>query len=568
MADREYDLSKSEDRQEVKKALTDVLKNRIEAYTSELRGLRERELAKAEGKKFSPGDRVRMTGKFLRNTGQHTGPEGQSVWTVKDHPGCSMCERGNHVAVDQDSYDGSGPRHIAVAHLEHSKSKIKKSDDLALPMAKGESCLLCKQDHSLCKCMGSMKKNAAMGYGPKDPGMASSNGPVAGSGPAMGGMAMSEKSPTKKGEDYIDGKNGADKDKRIKTVGKDAGVLPGDKKPKKVKAEGSGGEISKGKALKKEELGKGAMPPPVPAAAAKPKAGPPPTPGAAKPKAAGGLPSNVTPVKAPAAGSLKPVKLPGMPPAKESAASLVQGLKPAAKAEMSAKTKRYSDMIQGKETPPPAPADPNKYKRMLPPPAAKAELSPQTQKYKTMMATGKDSPPPVPADAQKYKAMLPKPMEKGALSGTSVHTKPDVWGGMDEGAAAPARKPMHGPALIHSIMQAKMASGRALPSEKKQAQAQPQLGPGDTISMTSLTGNPLSPGAPKGGAALVGAPPPKMPGTEGLTAPKQAKPAPKVMAPPMGADKPQAGMAVHKSEKFVLGACALCNKPEHGGNCK
>jgi hypothetical protein len=28
------------------------------------------------------GDRVRLTGRFLRNTGQHTGPEGRSVWTI------------------------------------------------------------------------------------------------------------------------------------------------------------------------------------------------------------------------------------------------------------------------------------------------------------------------------------------------------------------------------------------------------------------------------------------------------------------------------------------------------
>lgn len=30
------------------------------------------------------GDRVKLTGKFLRSTGQYTGREAQSVWTVTD----------------------------------------------------------------------------------------------------------------------------------------------------------------------------------------------------------------------------------------------------------------------------------------------------------------------------------------------------------------------------------------------------------------------------------------------------------------------------------------------------
>lgn len=33
-------------------------------------------------KQFAVGDRIRLTGQFLRNTGQFTGPEGQSRWTV------------------------------------------------------------------------------------------------------------------------------------------------------------------------------------------------------------------------------------------------------------------------------------------------------------------------------------------------------------------------------------------------------------------------------------------------------------------------------------------------------
>lgn len=34
-------------------------------------------------KTFTPGDTVRLTGLFLRNTGQQAGGEGQSRWTVQ-----------------------------------------------------------------------------------------------------------------------------------------------------------------------------------------------------------------------------------------------------------------------------------------------------------------------------------------------------------------------------------------------------------------------------------------------------------------------------------------------------
>lgn len=32
---------------------------------------------------LKPGDRVRLSGKFLRSTGQSVGGEGQKIWTVK-----------------------------------------------------------------------------------------------------------------------------------------------------------------------------------------------------------------------------------------------------------------------------------------------------------------------------------------------------------------------------------------------------------------------------------------------------------------------------------------------------
>ena len=64
------------------------------------------------------GDKVRLTGKFLRNTGQVAGGEGQSRWKVVDHGYCSLCMR-DFVAVDERSYDNpSFPRHFAVANLE------------------------------------------------------------------------------------------------------------------------------------------------------------------------------------------------------------------------------------------------------------------------------------------------------------------------------------------------------------------------------------------------------------------------------------------------------------------
>lgn len=44
---------------------------------------------------LKPGDRVRLSGKFLRSTGQSVGGEGQRIWTVK---GIS----GGFVVVDEE----------------------------------------------------------------------------------------------------------------------------------------------------------------------------------------------------------------------------------------------------------------------------------------------------------------------------------------------------------------------------------------------------------------------------------------------------------------------------------
>ena len=46
------------------------------------------------------GARVKLTGVFLKNTGQRLGGEGERVWTRVDCE-CEVCARGGHVAVDE-----------------------------------------------------------------------------------------------------------------------------------------------------------------------------------------------------------------------------------------------------------------------------------------------------------------------------------------------------------------------------------------------------------------------------------------------------------------------------------
>lgn len=43
-------------------------------------------------KRYPVGTSIRLTGKFLRSTGQAVGGEGQSVWIVKECP-CTVCKR-------------------------------------------------------------------------------------------------------------------------------------------------------------------------------------------------------------------------------------------------------------------------------------------------------------------------------------------------------------------------------------------------------------------------------------------------------------------------------------------
>lgn len=67
--------------------------------------------------KPNPGQRVRLTGDFLRNTGQIAGGEGQKRWTVQlCH--CRLCD-GPFIAVNELSpSDPSRARHINYRNLE------------------------------------------------------------------------------------------------------------------------------------------------------------------------------------------------------------------------------------------------------------------------------------------------------------------------------------------------------------------------------------------------------------------------------------------------------------------
>jgi hypothetical protein len=51
-------------------------------------------------KPITPGTKVKLTGKFLRSTGQIAGGEGQKTWTVQVCP-CSMCKSTKFVAVNE-----------------------------------------------------------------------------------------------------------------------------------------------------------------------------------------------------------------------------------------------------------------------------------------------------------------------------------------------------------------------------------------------------------------------------------------------------------------------------------
>ena len=72
-------------------------------------------------KQPQPGTQVRLTGEFLRNTGQHTGPEGLGRWTVQACC-CGLCTSGRFVAVDEHVHGDDALRHFNIANLE----KVRK----------------------------------------------------------------------------------------------------------------------------------------------------------------------------------------------------------------------------------------------------------------------------------------------------------------------------------------------------------------------------------------------------------------------------------------------------------
>lgn len=70
---------------------------------------------------LTPGDRVRLTGDFLRNTGQQAGGEGLSRWIVQLCK-CPLCKTGQYVATNERSHDDpEHPRHINAGNLERCR---------------------------------------------------------------------------------------------------------------------------------------------------------------------------------------------------------------------------------------------------------------------------------------------------------------------------------------------------------------------------------------------------------------------------------------------------------------
>lgn len=65
------------------------------------------------------GERVRLTAKFLRNTGQYSGREPLSVWTIQACE-CELCSTGRFVATDQIDPEDGTRRHINVGNLERA----------------------------------------------------------------------------------------------------------------------------------------------------------------------------------------------------------------------------------------------------------------------------------------------------------------------------------------------------------------------------------------------------------------------------------------------------------------
>lgn len=86
---------------------------------------------------MTPGTKVQLSGNFLRATGQTTGPEAASTWTVQDCS-CELCRDGVTVAVDEPRSDLSywSPEelvqmpYLKMRHIHRSNLVIKGSPSL------------------------------------------------------------------------------------------------------------------------------------------------------------------------------------------------------------------------------------------------------------------------------------------------------------------------------------------------------------------------------------------------------------------------------------------------------
>lgn len=78
---------------------------------------------KAAKRSVPVGARIRLTGQFLRDTGQIVGGEGHRRWTVVECA-CKLCAGSRFVAVDERStlMDDDSPRHLLVANVEEVPS--------------------------------------------------------------------------------------------------------------------------------------------------------------------------------------------------------------------------------------------------------------------------------------------------------------------------------------------------------------------------------------------------------------------------------------------------------------
>jgi hypothetical protein len=67
------------------------------------------------------GDRVKLTSKFLRSTGQYTGSEAQSVWTVT-----GLCHDGRWAITDEPAYSADAGYYSAEELAEDPTLRFRR----------------------------------------------------------------------------------------------------------------------------------------------------------------------------------------------------------------------------------------------------------------------------------------------------------------------------------------------------------------------------------------------------------------------------------------------------------